>query len=177
MSAWASISGNELRQGDVLDRCRVPILGPGYGISDVVEDLPTAQVRLLILTQSCDLAIQPKLTKPKAHSVALCRVYTLDEFGVVRSDFAKADIREKARQGRIEGVHLLPSPTDPKDNQSVLIAHFREVFSLPFAYLQAHTTMLPQRPRLQSPYLEHLAQGFARFFMRVGLPLDIPPYK
>ena len=29
---------------------------------------------------------------------------------------------------------------------------------------------------LLSPYKEHLAQAFARFFMRVGLPADIPKF-
>jgi hypothetical protein len=74
-------------------------------------------------------------------------------------------------------VHLLPSPADAASNQTVLIAHFREIFSLPFDYLQSHAGSMGERIRLQSPYLEHFAQGFARFFMRVGLPLDIPPYK
>ncbi len=32
------------------------------------------------------------------------------------------------------------------------------------------------RPRLLPPYREHLAQAFARFFMRVGLPVDIPAF-
>lgn len=177
MNAWAIISGSELRQGDVLDRCRVPSLSPTYGTSNDVEDVPTAQVRLLILTQSCDLVIQSNRTSAKAQSVALCRTYTLEEFARVRSDFANRDTREKARQGRVEGVHLLPSPTDPRDNQTVLVAHFREIFSLPFAYLQTHSSSLAERPRLQSPYVEHFAQAFARFFMRVGLPLDIPAYK
>jgi len=27
------------------------------------------------------------------------------------------------------------------------------------------------------PYREHLAQAFARFFMRVGLPVDISPFR
>jgi hypothetical protein len=29
---------------------------------------------------------------------------------------------------------------------------------------------------LLPPYREHLSQAFARFFMRVGLPVDIPPF-
>jgi hypothetical protein len=177
MSPWITISGQELRQGDLLEHCRIPLLGSTYGISTEVEELPTAHVRLLILTQSCDLVIQPNRTTAKAQSVALCRAYTLAEFSGVRSDFAKSETREKARQGRIEGVHLLPSLTDPSDNQTVVIAHFREIFSLPFGYLQRHAESLGNRGRLQSPYLEHFAQGFARFFMRVGLPLDIPQYR
>lgn len=177
MSVWASITARDLRQGDMLDQCRVPVLGENYGASDTVEDIPTAKVRLIILTQSCDLILQPNRNSPKAQFVVLCRAYTLEEFGLVRSDFKTSDMRNKARQGRIEGVHMLPSPMDQNDNQTVLIAHFREIFSLPFAYLQQHATSLTPRLRLQSPYIEHFAQGFARFFMRVGLPLDIPPYK
>ena len=33
------------------------------------------------------------------------------------------------------------------------------------------------RWRLQSPFREHFSQAFARFFMRVGLPAAIPPFK
>jgi hypothetical protein len=29
---------------------------------------------------------------------------------------------------------------------------------------------------MRSPYREHLAQSFARYFMRVGLPVNIPPF-
>lgn len=177
MSAWESISGRDLRQGDVLEDCRVPMLGVNFGTADAVEDVPVARVRLVVLTQSCDLVVREGRSLPKAESVALCRVYSLDEYTGARSDFSHAKAREEARKGRVEGVHLLPSPNNPNDNQTVLIAHFREIFSLPFAYLQRHAESLDPRLRLQSPYLEHFAQGFARFFMRVGLPLDIPPYK
>jgi len=33
------------------------------------------------------------------------------------------------------------------------------------------------RLRLLPPDREHLAQAFARFFMRAGLPIDIPEFK
>jgi hypothetical protein len=153
------------------------MLGANFGASNAVEDVPVAQVRLVVLTQSCDLVVREGKALPKAVSVALCRVYTLAEYSAARSDFATPKAREEARKGRVEGVHLLPSTTDQNDNQTVLIAHFREIFSLPFVYLQRHAESLNPRFRLRSPYLEHFAQGFARFFMRVGLPLDIPPYK
>ena len=177
MSAWANISDDELRQGDLLDGCKVPLLGADFGESEKLNEVPLASVSLMILTQSCDLVIRSGKSEPKATSVALCRIYTLKEYASVRPDFTNPKAREDARTGRIEGVHLLHSLTDQNDNQSVLIAHFREIFSLPFSYLRRHAASLKDRPRLQSPYLEHFAQGFARFFMRVGLPLDIPPYK
>ena len=177
MNAWTRYSGRDLRQGDVLDECIVPLLGPQYGAVPGEVEVPIAHVRLVVLTQSCDLLVREGRAMPKAESVALCRVYTLDEYTRYRPDFAGKKEREEARKGRIEGIHLLPSPSDEQDNQTVLIAHFREIFSLPFAYLQSHADLQHDRLRLQSPYVEHFAQGFARFFMRVGLPLDIPPYK
>ena len=35
---------------------------------------------------------------------------------------------------------------------------------------------LGTKVRILPPYREHLAQAFARFFMRVGLPVDVPPF-
>lgn len=72
---------------------------------------------------------------------------------------------------------MLPSTTDPKDNQLALVVDFRQIFSLPVHYLKRHASSLGDRRRLKSPYLEHFSQSFARFFMRIGLPLPIPPFK
>ena len=35
---------------------------------------------------------------------------------------------------------------------------------------------MARRLRLLPPYREHLSQSFARFFMRVGLPIDTPSF-
>jgi hypothetical protein len=58
-----------------------------------------------------------------------------------------------------------------------LVVDFRQIISLPFAYLSRHAEQLGPRWRLQSPYLEHFSQAFARFFMRVGLPSALPPFR
>lgn len=52
-----------------------------------------------------------------------------------------------------------------------------EVYSRPVRYLQRKAAELGPRQRLRLPYLEHVWQGFARFFMRAGLPASIPPYR
>lgn len=54
--------------------------------------------------------------------------------------------------------------------------NFREIYSLPIEYLERHSLNLDDRWRLQSPFLEHFSQAFARFFMRVGLPSAVPPF-
>jgi len=45
-----------------------------------------------------------------------------------------------------------------------------------FDFLINFAKQKDQRLRLLPPYREHLSQAFARFFMRVGLPSDIPPF-
>ena len=49
---------------------------------------------------------------------------------------------------------------------------FHHIFSVPKNYLKALISD-KERYRLLSPYKEHLAQSFARYFMRVGLPSNI----
>lgn len=61
-------------------------------------------------------------------------------------------------------------------SNEVGIVSFRQVFSVPMDYLRAHAKKRP-RLRLLPPYREQLAQAFARYFMRVGLPVDISPFK
>ena len=43
--------------------------------------------------------------------------------------------------------------------------------------LSEHALSLGNRWRLLSPFLEHFSQAFAPFFMRVGLPAAIAPFK
>ena len=56
----------------------------------------------------------------------------------------------------------------------IRLVDFHEVFTVPRAFLES---LLKQRGkhrfRLLPPYREHLPQAFARFFMRVGLPVAI----
>jgi len=47
---------------------------------------------------------------------------------------------------------------------------------LPLQYFRAFAAGAGERVRLSPSYREHLAQAFARFFMRVGLPVDITPF-
>jgi hypothetical protein len=72
---------------------------------------------------------------------------------------------------------LLGSRTEPDNNRQASVVDFREIYSLPFDYLAHRAAQLGTRWRLAPPFLEHFSQSFARFFMRVGLPASIPPYK
>lgn len=168
---WTQVKSDLLAQGDLLRDCLVPVFPPDFGTSSSPQEVPVASANLIVVTQSCDLENR------KVQFVALCPIHSLREFEVVSPDFAKEGRWEEARQGRREGLYLLPSPTHPQHNRQALVVDFRQIISLPFAYLSRHAEQLGPRWRLQSPYLEHFSQAFARFFMRVGLPSALPPFR
>lgn len=167
---WSSVTGESLAQGDWLPRCFVPEFHPSFGQGDQNNDVNVALADLIVMTQSCDLENQ------KVPFVALCPILTLSAFEEINPAFKKKNEWEQVRVGRREGLHLLGSPTSPGDNRQALVVDFRQIFSLPVSYLSHHARTLGSRWRLNSPYLEHFSQAFARFFMRVGLPSSIPRY-
>ena len=75
------------------------------------------------------------------------------------------------------GLHLLPPHESGVIRSELRVVAFSQVHSLPLEFERAHAEQSGPRLRLLPPYREHVAQGFARFFMRVGLPIDIPPIR
>jgi hypothetical protein len=173
-SFWQELKGYSLAQGDLIPTCAVPVIRPDFDQASKSTSTPTPvdvqEFDLIIMTQSCDLE------NGKAPLVACCPIHTLREFESANIDFAKVGQWERVRQGRVEGLHLLASPTTPEDKWAAYVVNFRIIHSLPFGYLTTHAASLSGRWRLRSPYLEHFSQAFARFFMRVGLPSTIPSY-
>lgn len=164
---WSRVDGTKLFQGDFLPRCLVPFPNPDYGTTSETQVVGVREYDCIVLTQSCDLE------QGKAPLVALCPLYPISKFEHVNPKLQKKGAWERVRKGKIEGLHLVASMDDPGNNRACFVADFREIYSLPIAYLQEHAENLDGRWRLQSPYLEHFSQAFARFFMRVGLPSDI----
>jgi hypothetical protein len=169
---WHQISEVGLAQGDLLPSCLVPHFAPDFGAGDpeAVQEVPTAAADLIIVTQTCDLV------NNKVSLVALCPIHTLAAFEEQNTGYNKGKW-EEVRKGRTPGLHLLASPEDPEDNKKALVVDFGEIFSLPPEYLRRRAEQVGARWRLSSPFLEHFSQAFARYFMRVGLPSSIPPYK
>jgi hypothetical protein len=167
---WLQIESDLLAQGDLLPDCLIPDFPADFGV-DASQNVQIFKGNLIVLTQSCDLENR------KVDHVALAPISSIAKFSQQNPDFNNKGRREEVRRGRHEGLYLLPSPEDPGNNQEALVVDFRQIISLPFGYLTRHANGLGFRWRLQSPYLEHFSQAFARFFMRVGLPSAIPPYK
>jgi hypothetical protein len=60
--------------------------------------------------------------------------------------------------------------------EGVRLVDFRRTWSMPVDLIR-QTAQSRLHLRLLPPYREHLSQGFARYFMRVGLPSDIPAFR
>ena len=135
----------------------------------------------MIMTQACDIE------QDHVRYVQLCPASTLTEFkeNWKRSleardqnptEKAWRNTFERVRTGRAWNYTMLNDRTPEGDglSQELLVVDFHEVFSLPLAFLRQWVrTRGAKRLQLCPPYREHLSQSFARYFMRVGLPVDI----
>jgi len=167
------IRDDELMQGDLLNGCPVtrvrgfdqwPVpVGQPVEVEVYLEDL-------VILSQSCDLA------NDKIQDVILAQVL---DWQVASAELVKqGNLFARSKQfrraliaGNIPSLSLLHKRDGvPKLGWSVV--DFHRVFVLPKPVVAAVARAAGQRLRLRSPYREYLAQAFARYFMRVGLPLD-----
>ena len=89
--------------------------------------------------------------------------------------FKNIEQKEALRRGYMPGLHLLDKAS-LFDKEDFYIVEFRSTFTVPIKFLKDFVKSINVRYRLRSPYCEHLSQAFARFFMRVGLPADIPKF-
>jgi len=173
-SWWETVEGKLLAQGDLLSDCCLPIFldpVPREGEPEQ-RDIDVVSQRLIVVTQSCDLE------NKKVEFVALCPIHTLKEFAESNPHYENTKNWESVRRGQIHSLHMTGSPSaTEKTNRDSFVIDFGQIVSLPIDYLGDHAASLGQRWRLNSPFLEHFSQAFARFFMRVGLPSVIDPFK
>ena len=119
------ISEPNLRQGDLLPRCLVPVPAADFATEHGSREGTAIEYDLIVLTQSCDLE------QRKVRLVAACPIFTLAEFEAVNPAFARKGRWNEVLKGRVEGLHLLASPTAPDDNRQALVVDFREIYRLP----------------------------------------------
>lgn len=163
------VEGDELQQGDIFEDC--PIYFPQ-------EDFPASgqltmkweERDLIVVSQSCDLAKDQK----NIDQVSLCPLWRLSEFKSGHL-LSKVENLEKVRKGQIPRYHMIASSNISGFEREIRIIDLQLVYSLPVSFLRAKATK-EKHLRLLPPYREHLSQSFARVFMRVGLPIDIPKF-
>jgi hypothetical protein len=176
-SQWYEIVTNaELQQGDLFPNCPVVLTPSNLRLQDETGPLPevTAQVKtynVVVMSQSCDL-VEHKLSL-----VLVCPYWALGELEARDARFKPPKMKEEVRRGHVPAYHMLAACDLEGFQHEIQIVDFRTVFSVPFDFLTELARQRNQRLRLRSPYREHLSQAFARFFMRVGLPADIPPFR
>lgn len=170
---WYGIaSGLDLHQGDILEGC--PVFDPE---STNLDDQSARGVftweerSVIILTQSCDLVPG----REKTRHALLCALWRLADFPA-NHHLASAKGLEEARRGNIPGFHMLGPCQQRGFSEGIRLVDFRRTWSLPVDYLR-QKSQSKLHLRLLPPYREHLSQGFARYFMRVGLPTDIPAFR
>jgi len=102
-----------------------------------------------------------------------CPVWSLSILMGSEQYYKSKDARESLRQGKEPAYHLLNEYISKNKNFAFSVVDFHRIYSLPKNYLAQVAKNENIRLRLQPPYREHLSQAFARYFMRVGLPIDI----
>ena len=167
------VRGDVLEQGDMLESC--PVFLPRADLPESEEEtiLLDEELRdVAVITQSCDLVPG----REKVSEVLLCPLWNRAQL-VPPHYLATAKGLEDARRGIVPGFHILAACDEPGFEREVRIVDFRRVYSLPLAFVRRQAAKTSPRLRLLPPYREHLSQAFARFFMRVGLPVNFPPFR
>jgi hypothetical protein len=173
---WYEVTnGDVVLQGDILFDCPVAlVLELPWPVPD--DFRPAVDVRsydLVVMTQSCDLE------NDKVEDILFSQV--IDWQTVLRptpkdSHLRSTKFRRVLIDGNVPGLSLLHK-REQAPQLPWSIVDFHKLFSLPKGFVKKVAAKAGPRLRLRSPYREHLAQGFARYFMRVGLPHDASAFE
>lgn len=174
---YDKVRGDDVEQGDIFENCPVLVLpsklslGP-LGTRTEPQDIPFECRDVIVLSQTCDMVKYQE----KTPEVLLCGVWQKSDFQAGQNMASNADW-ENARKGRMVGFHVLNKCDLEGFRRDFRVVDFRRVHSLPLDFVRNMAIQSGDRIRLLPPYREHLSQAFARFFMRVGLPVDIPEFE
>ena len=172
---WYGVAGgnDEVEQGDIIRAC--PLFFPSTSNLDDPEsrkEFEWEKRDVIVMTQSCDLVAGRGEDGEK--EVLVCVLLKPSQFppGPLNSK----DGLNTIRMGRRPAFHLLNVIEIPGFESEVSIVSFQHIRCLPLPFIRQRAQH-SLHPRLLPPYREHLSQAFARYFMRVGLPVDIPPFR
>ena len=172
---WFELQENsaDITQGDIIKSCLVPILKE-LNISKEGQSVQAeiATIDGIVLTQACDIA------NNKVENVILCAITSKSEFEEIQRSNGKGEKEIKKNidgiiKGQQNAYHIINNYESEEFNQDYYIINFKDIFSVPVDVARATAEKNGKRLRLCPPYREHLSQAFARYFMRVGLPINI----
>ena len=175
-----------LTQGDLISDCPViswaagPLNLSSSEEGEVLKAATTAiRADVVVMTQACDLE------NKKVDNVIMCPHISISEYRKVWEEEMKrlkqtptkkawGRLCEDIRDGYIWNLSIFNAGESGDLKTEHRIVDFHDVYTIPRSFLES---LLKQRGRprlrLNPPYREHLSQAFARFFMRVGLPVPV----
>lgn len=172
---WFELQENsaDITQGDIIKGCPVPILKE-FHISEEGQNVQAeiAIIDGIVLTQACDIA------NNKVENIILCAITSKSDFEEIQRSAGRGEKEiRKSIDGIIKGqqnaYHIINDYKSEDFSQDYYIINFKDIFSVPVEVARSIAENNGKRLRLCPPYREHLSQAFARYFMRVGLPINI----
>lgn len=169
---------NDITQGDVVCGCLIPL--PKEELYSLILSesdqrpegtIDIKQADIIVLSQVCDIE------NDKIDSIVACPIWPLKTLMSKNTYYASTNGKESLRQGKEPPYHLLNAYSSTNIIHDFSVVDFHRIYSLPKEFLKKVAQSIPYRLRLLPPYREHLSQAFARYFMRVGLPVDIEKQK
>jgi len=175
ISEWYDlVSCSDLEQGDILESC--PVFRPptdmewsASGGMPEIGEIGISLVDVVVVSQSCDIAADMWL-------VVLCPVWKLSAIGKTTPYLDSSFGKEECRRGNLPGYHMIAGCDNADHRREISVVSFRELWSLPLNFVRKFAASQGSRRRMRSPYKEHLSQSLARYFMRVGLPCEVPKF-
>lgn len=143
------------------------------GLTEAIE------ADVIVLTQACDLE------HDKVNNVLVCPHLPLSEYkNQWEEEMHKSSQNptskawrshcEDIREGFVWNMAILEKCEYEIFSIEHRVVMFDEVFTVPRHFVESLTKQRNEkRLQLLPPYREHLSQAFARFFMRVGLPIPV----
>lgn len=148
-------------------------------IGELKQSIEAFYADVIVMSQACDLK------QEKVRNVVLCPHLSLHEYRISWEEAMKGKNQnptEKAWKSHCEDIcdgyiwNLSILNTKEKGHMKIehRIIDFHDIYTVPLKFLES---LLKERGLLRllllPPYREYLSQAFARFFMRVGLPVPI----
>lgn len=148
-------------QGDLIEGCLLIGVKTFEPQAPANVELKHSVERVVVLTQTCDLANQ------KVSHVVVAMVHDAETI-ISTGKLKAADVRGPIRGGRVFGWYFLPK------NQELglgeMIVDMRQLHTVRLDLLTALCASGRRVARVQPLYREHLSKHFADSYSRIGLP-------
>lgn len=160
--------GASLEQGDLL--LDIPIFSTRVAANGDVQ-VEIELVDVVIITQTCDLD-NDKVDHVLVAGAQPWPSFANGQYAVGNTAVKSGSFHTNLIRGNIPALTLLATADNTTPAIDWTIVDFRDLAVIQRSDVDDYVRGTPNRLRLRSPYKEHFAQAFARYFMRVGLPLD-----